>query len=110
MKVTVDGIEIDLPAGTSAIDAVFSAGGDVPYFCAHKYLSPVGACRMCLVESGSPRKNPDGSFVMEGEGDAASPKIFWFPNPWRRAPCRRQRACTSAARKRRRSWRRRRRA
>ncbi|WP_291428209.1 NADH-quinone oxidoreductase subunit NuoG [Deinococcus sp.] len=81
MKVTVDGTEIDLPAGTSAIDAVFSAGGDVPYFCAHKYLSPVGACRMCLVESGSPRRNPDGSFVMEGEGDAATPKVFWFPKP-----------------------------
>ncbi|MBZ9751176.1 NADH-quinone oxidoreductase subunit NuoG [Deinococcus sp. HMF7604] len=81
MKVTVDGHELDLPAGTSAIDAVFGAGGDVPYFCAHPYLSPVGACRMCLVESGSPRKNPDGSFVMEGEGDAAKPKIFWFPKP-----------------------------
>lgn len=81
MKVHVDGIEVELPAGTSAIDAVFSSGGDVPYFCAHKYLSPVGACRMCLVESGSPRKNPDGSFVMEGEGDAATPKIFWFPKP-----------------------------
>lgn len=81
MKVHIDGIEVELPAGTSAIDAVFSSGGDVPYFCAHKYLSPVGACRMCLVESGSPRKNPDGSFVMEGEGDAATPKIFWFPKP-----------------------------
>ncbi|MBZ9712561.1 NADH-quinone oxidoreductase subunit NuoG [Deinococcus multiflagellatus] len=81
MKVTVDGHELDLPAGTSAIDAVFESGGDVPYFCAHPYLSPVGACRMCLVESGSPRKNPDGSFVMEGEGDAARPKIFWFPKP-----------------------------
>ncbi|TSA86811.1 NADH-quinone oxidoreductase subunit NuoG [Deinococcus detaillensis] len=81
MKVHVDGISLDLPAGTSAIDAVFQAGKDVPYFCAHPYLSPVGACRMCLIESGSPRKNPDGSFIMEGEGDAATPKIFWFPKP-----------------------------
>ncbi|MEF2278674.1 NADH-quinone oxidoreductase subunit NuoG [Deinococcus sp. YIM 134068] len=81
MKITVDGHELDLPAGTSAIDAVFAAGRDVPYFCAQPYLSPVGACRMCLIESGSPRKNPDGTFVMEGEGDAAKPKIFWFPKP-----------------------------
>ena len=81
MNVTVDGIPLDLPAGTSAIDAVFQAGKDVPYFCAHPYLSPVGACRMCLIESGSPRKNPDGTFIMEGEGDAAQPKIFWFPKP-----------------------------
>ena len=46
MKVTVDGVPLDLPAGTSGIDAVFAAGRDVPYFCAHSYLSPVGACRM----------------------------------------------------------------
>ncbi len=77
MKVTVDGTEHDLPAGTSAIDAVFASGGDVPYFCANSYLSPVGACRMCLVEAGTPRKNPDGTFIMEGD----APKIFWFPKP-----------------------------
>ncbi|WP_034383464.1 NADH-quinone oxidoreductase subunit NuoG [Deinococcus sp. YIM 77859] len=77
MKVVVDDIELDLPAGTSGLDAVFAAGRDVPYFCAHPYLSPVGACRMCLVESGSPRRNPDGTLVMEGE----QPKIFWFPKP-----------------------------
>ncbi len=81
MKVHVDGVEHDLPSGTSALDAVFASGGDVPYFCANTYLSPVGACRMCLVEAGTPRKNPDGSFIMEGEGDAAQPKIFWFPKP-----------------------------
>lgn len=77
MKVHVDGVEQDLPSGTSALDAVFASGGDVPYFCANTYLSPVGACRMCLVEAGTPRKNPDGSFIMEGE----APKIFWFPKP-----------------------------
>ncbi|ULH16310.1 NADH-quinone oxidoreductase subunit NuoG [Deinococcus sp. KNUC1210] len=81
MKVNIDGRELDLPAGTSALDAVFAAGGDVPYFCAHEYLSPVGACRMCLVEAGTPRKNPDGTFIMDGEGDSAAPKIFWFPKP-----------------------------
>ena len=81
MKVHVDGTEHDLPAGTSAIDAVFASGGDVPYFCANSYLSPIGACRMCLVEAGTPRKNQDGTFIMEGEGDAARPKIFWFPKP-----------------------------
>ncbi len=79
MKVTIDGTELDLPPGTSAIDAVFEAGGDVPYFCAHKYLSPVGACRMCLVETGSPRKEKDGSFVLDDA--TGQPKIFWFPKP-----------------------------
>ncbi|ACO45351.1 NADH-quinone oxidoreductase subunit NuoG [Deinococcus deserti] len=79
MKVTVDGIELDLPAGTSAIDAVFQAGRDVPYFCAHSYLSPVGACRMCLVEAGTPRKNPDGNWALDEA--TGQPKIFWLPKP-----------------------------
>jgi len=79
MKVTIDGIELDLPAGTSAIDAVFQAGRDVPYFCAHPYLSPVGACRMCLVEAGSPRKEKDGSLTPDPE--TGQPKIFWLPKP-----------------------------
>lgn len=78
MKVTVDGIEVDLPAGTSAIDAVFAAGQDVPYFCAHSYLSPVGACRMCLVEAGTPRKGKDGNFELDENGQV---KIFYFPKP-----------------------------
>ncbi len=77
MKLTVDTVEIEVPAGTSALDAIFAAGRDVPYFCANTYLSPVGACRMCLVEAGSPRKGPDGNLILEGD----SPKIFWFPKP-----------------------------
>ncbi len=87
MKVTIDGINLEIPNGTSAIDAVFSAGRDVPYFCAHSYLSPVGACRMCLVETGSPRKNPDGTFVLDEA--TGQPKIFWFPKPMA--------SCTTAA-------------
>ena len=78
MKVNVDGIELDLPNGTSAIDAVFAAGRDVPYFCAHQYLSPVGACRMCLVEAGSPRKGKDGNLELDEQGNV---KIFWMPKP-----------------------------
>lgn len=86
MKVTVDGIELDLPNGTSAIDAVFQAGQDVPYFCAHSYLSPVGACRMCLVEAGTPRKGKDGNLEVDEQGNV---KIFYFPKPMA--------ACTMAA-------------
>ena len=77
-KITVNGVALDAPAGMSAIDAVFQAGFDVPYFCAHDHLSPVGACRLCLVEAGSPRKNPDGTFIL---GEDGQPKIFYFPKP-----------------------------
>ena len=79
MKVNVDGRELELPTGTSAIDAVFAAGLDVPYFCSQPYLSPIGACRMCLVEAGTPRKNPDGTFILDEA--TGQPKIFWMPKP-----------------------------
>lgn len=78
ITVIVDGKEVQVPAGTSAIDAVFQAGRDVPYFCSQQYLSPIGACRMCLVEAGTPRKNPDGSWILDDEGNK---KIFYFPKP-----------------------------
>ena len=79
MKVTVNDIELELKPGTSAIDAVFAAGYDVPYFCSQEYMSPIGACRMCLARVGAPRKDKDGSWIKE-EG-SEDPKIFWFPNP-----------------------------
>jgi NADH-quinone oxidoreductase subunit G len=78
MKVVVDGIALDLPTGTSAIDAVFAAGSDVPYFCSQPYMSPIGACRMCLAKVGAPRKDRDGSWILDEE--TGEPKTFWFPN------------------------------
>ena len=78
MKVKVNDNELDLAPGTSAIDAVFAAGHDVPYFCSQEYMSPIGACRMCLARVGAPRKERDGSWVLDEE--TGEPKIFWFPN------------------------------
>ena len=78
MKVVVDGVTLDLPPGTSAIDAVFAAGSDVPYFCSQPYMSPIGACRMCLAKVGAPRKERDGSWILDEA--TGQPKIFWFPN------------------------------
>ncbi len=78
MKVVVNDVELDLAPGTSAIDAVFSAGDDVPYFCSQEYMSPIGACRMCLARVGSPRKDPGGNWILDEE--TGKPKIFWFPN------------------------------
>jgi len=75
-KVTVNDRVVEVPNGTSAMDAIFHAGYDVPLFCAERHLSPVGACRMCLVRTGSPRKGPDGNWILDEKG---KPKIFWMP-------------------------------
>ena len=80
MKVKINDVELELEPGASAIDAVFAAGYDVPYFCSQEYMSPIGACRMCLAKVGAPRKDRDsGEWILDEE--TGEPKIFWFPNP-----------------------------
>jgi len=49
-KLTVDGIEVEVPPGTSVLQACEAAGAEVPRFCYHDRLSVAGNCRMCLVE------------------------------------------------------------
>jgi NADH-quinone oxidoreductase subunit G len=49
-KLTVDGIEIEVPAGTTVLQACELAGKEIPRFCYHERLSIAGNCRMCLVE------------------------------------------------------------
>ena len=49
-KVTVDGQEIEVPAGTTVLQACELAGKEIPRFCYHERLSIAGNCRMCLVE------------------------------------------------------------
>lgn len=78
MKVKVNDVELELEPGTSAIDAVFAAGYDVPYFCSQEYMSPIGACRMCLGRIGAPRKDRDTNDWVKDE--SGEPQIFFFPN------------------------------
>ncbi len=49
-KVTIDGREIEVPNGSSVLQACEQAGAEVPRFCYHERLSIAGNCRMCLVE------------------------------------------------------------
>ncbi|GAB2699189.1 NADH-quinone oxidoreductase subunit G [Thalassiella azotivora] len=56
---TIDGIEVSVPKGTLVIRAAEQIGIQIPRFCDHPLLDPVGACRQCLVEVATP--GPDGS-------------------------------------------------
>ena len=49
-KVTIDGREIEVEAGTTILQAALSQGAEVPHYCYHPGLSIAGNCRMCLVE------------------------------------------------------------
>jgi NADH-quinone oxidoreductase subunit G len=49
-KLTIDGVEVEVPAGTTVLQAALSRGREIPHYCYHPGLSIAGNCRMCLVE------------------------------------------------------------
>ncbi|WP_430626513.1 2Fe-2S iron-sulfur cluster-binding protein [Sulfobacillus thermotolerans] len=50
IRLTIDGQEVTVPEGTMIVDAAARLGIDVPVYCYHQALGPLGACRMCLVQ------------------------------------------------------------
>jgi NADH-quinone oxidoreductase subunit G len=76
VTLTIDGKQVTVPEGTGVVDAAKMVGIDIPVFCHHPKLEPVGMCRMCLVEVGRPvRDRATGQFVMEN----GAPKIQFMP-------------------------------
>ncbi len=49
-KLTVNGKEVEVPAGTNLIEAARAAGVEVPHYCYHPGLSIAGQCRLCMVD------------------------------------------------------------
>lgn len=73
VKLTVDGVEVSVPKGTLVVDAAKRIENDIPVFCYHPKLEPVGMCRMCLVEIGMPmRDRATGELMTNDDG---SPKL-----------------------------------
>ena len=50
VNVTIDGIQVSVPKDTLVIRAAEQVGVQIPRFCDHPLLAPVGACRQCLVD------------------------------------------------------------
>ncbi|QDP98341.1 NADH-quinone oxidoreductase subunit G [Microlunatus elymi] len=50
ITITIDDVEVSVPKGTLVIRAAELIGIDIPRFCDHPLLDPVGACRQCMVE------------------------------------------------------------
>jgi NADH-quinone oxidoreductase subunit G len=51
VKLTIDGVAVEVPRGTGLVEAALAAGIEIPVFCYEPRLgAPVGACRMCLCE------------------------------------------------------------
>ncbi|MEZ0069137.1 NADH-quinone oxidoreductase subunit G [Streptacidiphilus sp. MAP12-20] len=64
LTVTIDGVEVKVPKGTLVIRAAEQVGVEIPRFCDHPLLAPVGACRQCIVEVEGQRK-PVASCTIE---------------------------------------------
>ncbi|MCA9885958.1 MAG: (2Fe-2S)-binding protein, partial [Anaerolineae bacterium] len=88
VTIKIDDKDYQVPAGANLVDlAKWYAGNDIPVFCYHPKLEPVGMCRMCIVELGSiMRDRETGEVVLDDKGE---PTVRWFPKL--------QTACTQQA-------------
>lgn len=75
-KVIIDNRTVEVPNGTLVVEAARKAGIEIPVFCYHPKLQPVGMCRMCLVEVGTPKRGKDGQIEKDSGGSAV---IAWMP-------------------------------
>lgn len=70
INLKIDGIDVQVPEGTLVVDAAKKVGVDIPVFCYHPKMEPVGMCRMCLVEIGRPQINrKSGEFERDEDGN-----------------------------------------
>ncbi|MBR7173113.1 MAG: [Clostridia bacterium] len=53
VKLTIDGVSVEVPAGTTVLEAAKKAGIKIPTLCYLKDINQIGACRMCLVDTGA---------------------------------------------------------
>jgi NADH-quinone oxidoreductase subunit G len=69
VTLTIDGIQVSVPKDTLLIRAAEEIGVQIPRFCDHPLLEPVGACRQCLVDipdagNGRPFPKPQASCTL----------------------------------------------
>ncbi len=54
VNLKINGKPVSVPEGTLIVNAAKTVGIDIPVFCYHPKMEPVGMCRQCLVEIGRP--------------------------------------------------------
>lgn len=75
ISLTINGISVVVPEGTLVVEAAKKAGVDIPVFCYHPKMAPVGMCRMCLVEIGrTVFDRTTGAPVLD---EAGKPQVFF---------------------------------
>lgn len=68
VNLTIDGVQIEVPKGTTVLEAARSAHIQIPTLCYLKGINEIGACRMCLVEVKGARSLQASCVFPVGEG------------------------------------------
>ena len=68
INVTIDGVQVQVEEGVTALEAAVKAGIYIPTLCHHPDLPPFGACRMCIVEIENMRGLPTSCTTPATEG------------------------------------------
>ncbi len=68
VSLTIDGVAVTVPAGTSVMRAAAEAGISIPKLCATDSLEPIGSCRLCMVEIDGMRGTPASCTTPVHEG------------------------------------------
>jgi NADH-quinone oxidoreductase subunit G len=77
VTLTIDGVKVSVSKGMLIVDAAKRIENDIPVFCYHPKLTPVGMCRMCLVEVGRvQRDRATGQIALDDKGQ---PKVAFGP-------------------------------
>ena len=50
VSLTIDGVKVEVPKGTTILEAAKRVGIDIPTLCFLKDINEMGDCRMCIVE------------------------------------------------------------
>ena len=53
INLTIDGVSVEVPAGTTVLEAAKKAGINIPTLCYLKDINQIGACRLCMVDTGA---------------------------------------------------------
>ncbi|MCZ7544993.1 MAG: NADH-quinone oxidoreductase subunit NuoG [Anaerolineae bacterium] len=77
VTIYLDDRAIEAPKGMNLVDACKLHGVDIPVFCYHPKMEPVGMCRMCLIELGFEQRDRTTGEVVLGED--GKPLVRWFP-------------------------------
>ncbi len=77
VTIYIDDVAHQVPKNANLVDAAKMLGNDIPVFCYHPKMAPVGMCRMCLVELGAVQVDKD---TKQMQLDAAGkPVVRWQP-------------------------------